>query len=54
MLFFTIRRIIGSVLVLLASSFLVFLLCAASFDPLAHYHVPLLLSPFAYSTYRGS
>ena len=20
----------------------------------AHYHVPLLLSPFAYSTYRGS
>ncbi|WP_405151843.1 hydroxyisourate hydrolase [Sphaerisporangium sp. NBC_01403] len=23
-------------------------------DPEAHYHVPLLLSPFAYSTYRGS
>ena len=23
-------------------------------DPTAHYHVPLLLSPFAYSTYRGS
>ncbi len=23
-------------------------------DPQAHYHVPLLLSPFAYSTYRGS
>jgi 5-hydroxyisourate hydrolase len=23
-------------------------------DPRAHYHVPLLLSPFAYSTYRGS
>ena len=23
-------------------------------DPAAHYHVPLLLSPFAYSTYRGS
>jgi 5-hydroxyisourate hydrolase len=22
-------------------------------DPGAHYHVPLLLSPFAYSTYRG-
>ncbi|RAG60113.1 hydroxyisourate hydrolase, partial [Burkholderia multivorans] len=20
----------------------------------AHYHIPLLLSPFAYSTYRGS
>ncbi|TCM58401.1 5-hydroxyisourate hydrolase [Rhizobium sp. PP-F2F-G48] len=23
-------------------------------DPAAHYHVPLLLSPFSYSTYRGS
>ncbi|MBA2558972.1 MAG: hydroxyisourate hydrolase [Propionibacteriales bacterium] len=23
-------------------------------DASAHYHVPLLLSPFAYSTYRGS
>ncbi|SDW55648.1 5-hydroxyisourate hydrolase [Amycolatopsis xylanica] len=23
-------------------------------DDSAHYHVPLLLSPFAYSTYRGS
>ncbi|MFT4230110.1 MAG: hydroxyisourate hydrolase [Microbacterium sp.] len=23
-------------------------------DPDRHYHVPLLLSPFAYSTYRGS
>jgi 5-hydroxyisourate hydrolase len=23
-------------------------------DADAHYHVPLLLSPFAYSTYRGS
>jgi 5-hydroxyisourate hydrolase len=23
-------------------------------DPARHYHVPLLLSPFAYSTYRGS
>lgn len=23
-------------------------------DPRAHQHVPLLLSPFAYSTYRGS
>lgn len=22
-------------------------------DPAAHHHVPLLLSPFAYSTYRG-
>ncbi len=23
-------------------------------DPAQHYHVPLLVSPFAYSTYRGS
>lgn len=23
-------------------------------DPATHYHVPLLLSPFGYSTYRGS
>ncbi len=23
-------------------------------DPSSHYHVPLLLSPFGYSTYRGS
>lgn len=23
-------------------------------DPAAHYHVPLLLSPFGYATYRGS
>ena len=23
-------------------------------EPLEHYHVPLLLSPFGYSTYRGS
>jgi 5-hydroxyisourate hydrolase len=23
-------------------------------DPDGHYHVPLLVSPFAYSTYRGS
>lgn len=23
-------------------------------DPAGHYHVPLLISPFAYSTYRGS
>ena len=23
-------------------------------DPAAHYHVPLLLSPYGYSTYRGS
>lgn len=23
-------------------------------EPIAHYHVPLLLNPFGYSTYRGS
>ncbi|HTK80824.1 MAG TPA: hydroxyisourate hydrolase [Bacteroidota bacterium] len=23
-------------------------------EPVSHYHVPLLLSPFGYSTYRGS
>jgi 5-hydroxyisourate hydrolase len=23
-------------------------------DPAAHYHVPLLVSPWSYSTYRGS
>jgi 5-hydroxyisourate hydrolase len=23
-------------------------------EPMQHYHVPLLLSPFGYSTYRGS
>jgi 5-hydroxyisourate hydrolase len=23
-------------------------------DPASHFHVPLLLSPYAYSTYRGS
>lgn len=23
-------------------------------DPAAHHHIPLLLSPYAYSTYRGS
>lgn len=23
-------------------------------DPSAHYHIPLLISPWAYSTYRGS
>ena len=23
-------------------------------DPAQHYHIPLLLSPFGYSTYRGS
>ena len=38
MLFFTIRRVIASVLVLLASSFLVFALCAASFDTLSRYY----------------
>jgi 5-hydroxyisourate hydrolase len=24
------------------------------YDPTAHHHVPLLVSPFGYSTYRGS
>src|ERR1700710_2271660 len=38
MLFFTIRRIFASALVLLVSSFLVFTLCAKSFDPLAKYY----------------
>jgi peptide/nickel transport system permease protein len=38
MLFFTIRRVLASVLVLLVSSFLVFTLCAASFDPLSKYY----------------
>ena len=28
--------------------------CFAVEDPGRHHHVPLLLSPFAYSTYRGS
>lgn len=28
--------------------------CFQLTDDRAHYHVPLLLSPFAYSTYRGS
>ena len=23
-------------------------------DPMGHYHVPLLLAPYSYSTYRGS
>ena len=27
---------------------------AAVVDGTAHHHVPLLLSPFAFSTYRGS
>ncbi len=37
MLFFTIRRLLGSVVVLVASTFLVFLMTAFSFDPLAQY-----------------
>ena len=27
---------------------------SSSATPTAHYHVPLLLSPYGYSTYRGS
>jgi len=38
MFFFAVRRILASVLVLLVSSFLVFTLCAASFDPLSKYY----------------
>src|SRR5919206_4071800 len=38
MFFFTIRRVIASLFVLLVSSFLVFALCAASFDPLSKYY----------------
>jgi peptide/nickel transport system permease protein len=37
MFFFTVRRVLASALVLLVSSFLVFALCAASFDPLAKF-----------------
>jgi peptide/nickel transport system permease protein len=36
-LFFTIRRVLGSIVVLIASSFLVFLMTAFSFDPLAQF-----------------
>ncbi|MDV8001495.1 hydroxyisourate hydrolase [Rhodococcus sp. IEGM 1408] len=28
--------------------------CFQVTDPAAHHHVPLILSPFGYSTYRGS
>ncbi|WP_020671234.1 hydroxyisourate hydrolase [Amycolatopsis nigrescens] len=28
--------------------------CFRITEPAAHHHVPILLSPFAYSTYRGS
>ena len=28
--------------------------CFEVTDPVAHHHVPLILSPFGYSTYRGS
>lgn len=29
-------------------------ICFGISDPAQHYHVPLLLQPFGYSTYRGS
>ena len=29
-------------------------LCVGLADPLGHYHVPLLLSPYGYSTSRGT
>jgi 5-hydroxyisourate hydrolase len=32
---------------------LVTVVCTIS-DPAAHHHIPLLLSPYGYSTYRGS
>jgi 5-hydroxyisourate hydrolase len=28
-------------------------ICFGVADPTAHYHVPLLASPFSYTTYRG-
>jgi peptide/nickel transport system permease protein len=39
MLMFTVRRVLSSILVLLVSSFLVFALCAASFDPLSKFRM---------------
>jgi peptide/nickel transport system permease protein len=39
MFFFTVRRVLSSLLVLLVGSFLVFALCAASFDPLAKFRM---------------
>lgn len=45
MLFFTIRRLLGSIVVLIASSFLVFLMTAFSFDPLAQYRQRQPLPP---------
>ena len=45
MFFFTIRRILASVFVLFASSFLVFALCAASFNPLARFYTLQPLPP---------
>ena len=38
MFFFTIRRLLSSAVVLVVSSFLVFLLCSLSFDPLSKYY----------------
>jgi 5-hydroxyisourate hydrolase len=32
---------------------LVTVVCTIS-DPAAHHHIPLLISPYGYSTYRGS
>jgi len=45
MFFFTIRRILASVFVLFASSFLVFALCAASFNPLSRFYTLQPLPP---------
>jgi peptide/nickel transport system permease protein len=45
MFFFTIRRILSSAVVLVVSSFLVFSLCAVSFDPLSKYYARNPLPP---------
>ena len=45
MLIFTIRRLLASILVLLVSSFVVYLFAAASFDPLAPYRQKQPLPP---------
>src|SRR5690242_1479832 len=53
MFFFTIRRLLASVLVLLVSSFLVFWLCALSFDPLAKYYARNPPPPPTFFTHKA-
>jgi len=53
MFFFTIRRLLASVLVLLVSSFLVFWLCAISFDPLAKYYARNPPPPPTFFTHKA-